>query len=182
MRKLLIPIRTKKLLLILGVALFFGGAIIPELGQARATGPNTNGLSCIATLTLPNGTTQTGVANIADSSILGPVVTANFSEGGQTTDVPYLTSSIAGAISAVPGQRDMLAITFEAIISKVEFKPFVEDRMVARGAMVLSRKIRHLSKGSFQVAGARSAARDTTQGSIAIECELRAHALSPGRI
>ena len=97
--------------------------------------------------------------------ILGPVVVARFTEGGQDIVNPLLEAGIVGSVREIPSEG-MVAIGLEASVFTTVFQPFHEDRAVARGGMVLSKKIPGLEKGVFSFS-------TISGGGAQIECELK---------
>lgn len=124
------------------------------------------GLSCEVTAQLPSGKSQKSSANLGDHLMFGPIASGGLQEGGNSTKVPMESAGFVGMI-VEDKKNGLVVLNVEAKILRVDFEPiFKEQNTVSRGAIVLSRKLKELSKGTFSVASFDA-------GAVLVECELK---------
>ncbi len=124
------------------------------------------GLSCAANVKLPAGKSQAVPVYLGDHVMFGPVASGGLQEGGQSTAVPLESVGFVGMILESTVEK-LVVLSIEARLSKTIFEPELkEDQTLARGVIVLSRKIKELAKGGFSVMNLNG-------GEVAVECELK---------
>lgn len=147
---------------------FFSALALAFIGlSAEAQSPSVipQGLSCEATLRLPNGKTEKAPVFLGDHLMFGPIAAATLQAGGQSTKVPMESAGFVGMI-VEETKSGLVLLSIEAKINRTVFEPtFSEEDTVSRGVLVLSRTVMALSKGAFSVANLGG-------GAVLVECEL----------
>lgn len=124
------------------------------------------GLTCEVTAELPGGKKQQSPAFMGDHVMFGPMVSGGLQEGGDSTKVPLESAGVVGMITE-DTKNGLVILSLEARISRTIFEPVFNERSsISRGAIVLSRKVKTLSKGVFNLSSL-----DT--GAVLIECDLK---------
>ena len=136
----------------------------PPSDPAASVAPK--GLSCEATVQLPSGKTQKGPAQYSDHLMFGPHLTAVLVEGGNSTAVPWETAGFI-ALIAEDKKNGLVVLNIEAKVNHTVFEPTLTEQFaMSKGSIVLSRKVKGLSKGTFSLAS-------VNLGSVLIECDLK---------
>lgn len=148
-----------------------------------AAQPIADGLFCNATLRLGNGQEQSGPVFVVDHLMFGPIVAAQLAKmplvsngdgasaekaesAKEDLSQPMLTVQFVGMVQDLNDQN-LVIISVEGRIEHTVFVPSLnEDVVMGRGAIVLSRENKILSRGQFSMARQDG-------GAILLECEIK---------
>lgn len=135
----------------------------PSAAETAAVIPE--GLSCNATLRLPSGNDEIVPVLFTDHMMFGPIASANLEAGDQSAKIPLEYAGFVGMIIEEKSSG-LLLIKIEAKISRTVFEPALNEvDTISESVMVLSRKIKAISKGEFSVDNFGG-------GAVFVECEL----------